>query len=262
MSAFTPGFNFGFAGGMFNNMFSGFNMPCCFNFTPTFFTPMMNSNIFTPYTQQMPSFNMPLFNSMPAFNYGFSPMAFSNWDTFTRTTSESNSNSSAGKTRTSKHYSKMSDSEMLRIYGNYTKKITDKYNGTAADLNKQLSNRGVLKGKGQAFIDAQNKYGISAAVLAAICIWETGGTKGNAVNGKNNVSNISEGKGWRNFSSVEECINHTAKLLKENYVEEGLVSLYQVNAKYCPVADTRASAASQSSWAKHINNINNQIERA
>ena len=66
MSAFTNGFNFGFATGFFNRMFSGFNPFCCFNYTPTFFSPMMmNTSVFTPY--QMPSVNM----SFPAFNNTF-----------------------------------------------------------------------------------------------------------------------------------------------------------------------------------------------
>ena len=231
MSAFTQGFNFGFANGMFNSMFSGFNMPCCNFFTPTFFTPMMNFGSFGRYVQpmpqvnmpifdfssgtnfSMPSFSMPSFNSMPNFNFDFPPMTYSMYDTFTRSSSSSGSNSSYKATK-AVNYRNMSDSEMRRIYGNYTKNITAKFNGNAADIDKHLKNRGVLKGKGQAFINAQNKYGISASVLAAICIQETGGTSSNAKN-KNNVSNISQGKGWRSFSSVEECIDYTAKLLKD-----------------------------------------------
>lgn len=75
MSAFTQGFNFGFASGMFNNMFSGFKMPCCNFFTPTFFTSMTNFGSFGRYAQSTPSVNMPIFDfssnsnfSMPSFS--------------------------------------------------------------------------------------------------------------------------------------------------------------------------------------------------
>lgn len=73
MSAFTQGFNFGFASGMFNRMFGSFNMPC-FNFftpdfTPTFFTPMMNWGGFNQYSQPMPQVNMPIFNFNSGMNY-------------------------------------------------------------------------------------------------------------------------------------------------------------------------------------------------
>lgn len=70
MSAFTNGFNFGFATGFLNRMFSGFNPFCCFNFTPTFFTPTLNTSIFTPYS--IPTANMSFQNfSMPATNNSF-----------------------------------------------------------------------------------------------------------------------------------------------------------------------------------------------
>lgn len=73
MSAFSNGFNFGFATGFFNRMFGGFNPFCCFNFTPTFFTPVFNTSIFTPYST--PSVNMSFQNfTMPAMNNTF------NWE--------------------------------------------------------------------------------------------------------------------------------------------------------------------------------------
>lgn len=55
MSAFTNGFNFGFAAGFFNRMFGSFNPFCCFNFTPMFFSPMINTSVFTQYP--MPQIN-------------------------------------------------------------------------------------------------------------------------------------------------------------------------------------------------------------
>ena len=161
----------------------------------------------------------------------------------------------------SKHWSEMTDTELRNVYGDYTRDITQQYAGSVANLNKKLENRGVLKGRGQDFLDAQQKYGISAAVLVAICIQETGGISYNA-RVRNNVGNISKGKGWRSYKDTREGIFAVAKLLKENYVNKGLKSLYKVNAKYCPVQDTRGSAASQKAWASKVEQITSSIEKA
>ncbi len=290
MSAFTHGFNFGFATGVFNRMFGGFNMFNfnCWNSAPMFFTPNYSFNNLFQYsspimqmpsvwTQNVPNFtnvenNWDLINSTgtqqnwTSFGGNFNQSNWQtcnfNFDTFCTTQNQN------GSIRTQKpspfkatSYNNMTDAEMKKIYGNYTKNVTELYKGSADELNKKLKNRGVLAGKGQAFINAQKKYGISASVLAAICIQETGGKSSNATN-KNNVSNIAQGKGWRKFNSVEECIDYTAELLKTNYVNKGLSCLYQINAKYCPVQDTRGSYASQSAWAGKINQISSQLEQA
>lgn len=303
MSAFTHGFDHGFAAGIFNRMLGGFNLFNfnCWNSAPMFFTPNYSFNNFFQYpsltapmpsvwSQNVPDFtnvenNWNLINSTGVqqnltsfggnfnqtnwqtsgfnFNANFPTMNFSNigWgDCFTRTSGTTQS-SSYQTGVSAKNWSKMTDTEMKKVYGNYTKNITELYKGSAEQLNKHLKNRGVLAGKGQAFINAQKKYGISASVLAAICIQETGGKSSNATS-KNNVSNIAQGKGWRKFNSVEECIDYTAELLKNSYVNKGLSRLYQVNAKYCPVGDTRGSYTSQSAWAGKIQQITSKLEQA
>ena len=163
------------------------------------------------------------------------------------------------------HWSKMSDSELIEIYGNYAMDVTQKYKGDAQALNKYLVGKGVLEGKGQAFLDAQKKYGISAAVLVGICSHETGYGKSNLAIRKNNVGGIrkSGSKEFRTFNSVDECIDFMARLLKNNYVDnEGrsLCKLYQINAKYCPITDPTDKNCGNSIWAKSVTNIVKQIE--
>ena len=161
----------------------------------------------------------------------------------------------------------MTDSEMRQVYGDYTRDITTSYKGTAADLNKYLEGKGVLSGQGQAFIDAQNKYGISAAVLAGIAISESGGTSSLARK-RFNVTSISSSRGWRRFNNVSECIDYTASMLANRYVKNSglsgvsLKTLYQINAKYCPVSDTRNNSSNNRFWAQNVENKVREIEKA
>jgi len=166
-----------------------------------------------------------------------------------------------------KHWTEMTDSEMRQVYGDYTRDITTPYKGTAADLNKYLEGKGVLSGQGQAFIDAQNKYGISAAVLAGIAISESGGTSSLARK-RFNVTSISSSRGWRRFNNVSECIDYTASMLANRYVKNSglsgvsLKTLYQINAKYCPVSDTRNNSSNNRFWAQNVENKVREIEKA
>lgn len=139
MSAFTNGFNIGFASGMFNRMFGGFSPFCgfnpfCgynffggFNFSPMFFTPMTNFNVFTSY--QMPSVNMrfPSYNSIPAnfsswnnFNNNFSSLPVSTARSVVGDSFESSTrNSSVAAPRTSEDFDKMLKF-VLQAEGGYT----------------------------------------------------------------------------------------------------------------------------------------------
>lgn len=311
MSAFTNGFNFGFVSGMFDRMFGGFapvwgGNPFCncniwsgfsFNFTPMFYTPMMNTSIFTTYSA--PMISMPVQNYTMsaidttagwssvnnAFNTGLDTFSFTNNTVVTENFGNNEAKSvskvsisasspapsrlstpvsaakQTKKTIKARTYREMSDADMRAVYGNYTKKITQLYAGTAEDLNRYLKDKGVLAGKGKAFIDAQKQYGISASVLAAICINESKKGTSRLARNNNNVAGVRNGnKGWKKYASVDECIKDVARFLKAGYVSENLTSLYQVNAKYCPIQDPE-DRGNNNGWAAAVNKFANEIER-
>lgn len=167
-----------------------------------------------------------------------------------------------------KTWDKMSDAEMKQVYGNYDYDVTKPYTGTVEDLNKYLKDKGALKGKGEAFLKAQKQYGISATALIGICCHESG--KGKKLCAANNVAGVRKftGKGkweWRKFSSVEECILYVANLIKSSYVSNpgngkvnSLKKLYQINAKYCPGAETSNNAR----WASRVQSYAQEAELA
>lgn len=166
-----------------------------------------------------------------------------------------------------KHWSAMTDSQLRQVYGNYTRDITSPYTGTAEDLNRYLQGKGVLAGKGQAFIDAQNRYGISAAVLVAITMLESGGGTSNYARNKNNVGGVRivGSTEFRSFESVEACIMEMGRFLKAGYVNNSgrpLTQLYQVNAKYCPTADPTGDPENHGRWASAVDRFASQVESA
>ncbi len=139
-------------------------------------------------------------------------------------------------------------------YGNYNQKATDLYQGTAQDLNKHL--KGVLAGKGAKLIELQNKYGISAALLAAIVNTESGHGSSNAARTKNNVAGIMSASSnfmkLATFDSVDDCLEALAKNLKKNYVDKGLVTISQIHSKYCPIGAGNDPNGMNGGWGQTV----------
>ena len=89
---------------------------------------------------------------------------------------------------------------------------------------------GNLKGLGQVFVDAGLQYGVDPLFLASISAQESGWGKYD--HNKNNIFGI--GSGSVSFSSKSECIYYTARLLRNNYINQGLNTPRKIQKKYCP----------------------------
>ena len=267
--------NYSFFGNFMNQIFSPFNfnspyftptMPTLFNsycnFNNNYFlNNNQNSSIFTPNLSLRAQTESP-------FGFLYQNKTNSNYDT------NLNSNTAYKHSSSRYHWTELSDNEMRNIYGNYDRDVTILFNGTAEDLNKFLNTKSnsVLKGKGEVFMEAQRKYGISALVLLGICGQETGfGTTGNASPQRGyNIANISKPKNanykgrWKRYNSPDECIMDLAKLLKNNYVNDSgksgvhLKKLYQINSKYCPVGETEKNK----DWARGVENCIKTVEKS
>ncbi len=289
---FMNGFGMGFNpfGGFCNSFNSFFN--CSHNFmgwnsAPLFMVPRFNFNNFVQY--QTPSLqaptvwnvSVPNFSAAPIWNnvnYSMPSCSFTpswknqpNWgDTFTRTSSSAQTSSGSTESNVTakmKHYTQMTDAEMYEVYGGYSKDVTVLYKGTAEDLNKYLKGKGKLEGKGQAFMNAQKKYGISAAVLVGIAMNESGGGTSRLARQQNNVGGvrIAGSSEFKTFSCVEDCIDNMASFLSRNYVKNPgrpLTKLYQINAKYCPASDPTDRTGGNSRWASAVNKFSTEVEEA
>lgn len=182
-----------------------------------------------------------------------------------RTTKTQSRHKTSTKKTEAKHWSKMTDEEMKEIYGDYARDITIPYKGTVTQLNKYLKGKGKLEGKGQAFMDAQEKYGISASVLIGICMNECANGTSRLAREKNNVASIRRNRtSFKTYNTVEDCINDLAQLLSNHYVNgktKSLKKLYQINAKYCPVADPEDKKQLNCYWARNVEYKTKEVEQ-
>ena len=114
---------------------------------------------------------------------------------------------------------------------------------TAEQLDARLQNR--LKGCGQYFIDAQEKYGINAEFLTAIAIHESGNGSSTAARRKNNFFGLMGKRGQLSFKTPKECIDCAANnLTKSNgyYFGRGRYTIASIGKRY----------ASDKKWSTRI----------
>jgi len=129
----------------------------------------------------------------------------------------------------------------LQVKWNKNTKVKDQlFHGTAQDLNKCLKGT-PLDGLGQAFLDAQEKYGVNALLLMSITKVESSygekPAKDKAGVHKYNVSGLKKrGGGYQNNESYAQCIDSCASSLKRLYFNAKPVraTILQINKQYCP----------------------------
>ncbi|MGG1398818.1 SH3 domain-containing protein [Bacillus salipaludis] len=145
-------------------------------------------------------------------------------------------------------------------------------NYIAANVNGRPS---VLLGKGQAFINAGNKFGVNALYLAAHAIHESAFGTSSISLGKNNLFGYGAYDaapffGAYRFPSIEDCINYVAQKMKADYLNpngthfEGAFLGYRTNDKNGTRITSKSIGmnywyASDPNWgngiARHMNNI-------
>lgn len=150
---------------------------------------------------------------------------------------------------------------IAKNYGNYTYDISQKFEGSAEDIDKHLE--GKLAGKGKKLMELQEKYGVSASVLAAIAMNESArGTSDGAVY-LNNVGGVMTASSnytkLAKFDSVDDCLESMASNLRRNYINEGLKTISQVHEKYCPIGAKNDPKGMNGGWGRVVSSINNDI---
>lgn len=111
----------------------------------------------------------------------------------------------------------------LRTKSPVTAEQIDNYIANYLTVNGKKS---VLTGKGQAFIEAGNKYGVNALYLAAHAIHESGYGTSNISFGKNNLFGFGAYDaapyiGAFRFSNIEQNIDYIAREMKATYLNPG-----------------------------------------
>lgn len=109
------------------------------------------------------------------------------------------------------------------------------FEGTAEDLNRCLANT-PLKGQGQAFIDAQQKYHVNALFLMGIVNTESTYGKVPAKNTIHNVAGLKNSAGkYQNNPSYYDCIDSLGNSLKKLYFngKPKRVTVEQIRQLFC-----------------------------
>jgi hypothetical protein len=122
---------------------------------------------------------------------------------------------------------------------------------------------GRLKGMESKFQAAADKYGIDPALLTAIAMHETGNGTSNAVNERNNPGGLMDPEtNWskiKQFASLDEGIDATAKNLKEKYIDQGLTTIEAIQTKYAPIGAANDPRKLNKDWVSGVNKYYNQV---
>lgn len=104
------------------------------------------------------------------------------------------------------------------------------------------------------FVSVADKYGLDYRLLPAISMQESNGGKILPLNSYNPFGyGIYGGKVMR-FNSFDEAIERVGKGLKEDYINQGLITPEQIMAKYTP-----PSLAKGGAWAIGVNAFMEQL---
>lgn len=125
-------------------------------------------------------------------------------------------------------------------------------------LSKALQDTG-LAGLEEAYINAEQEYGVNAIFLVSLTAEESAWGTSNRARTQNNMSGFevySAGATGAYFDTKRESILTTAKLLSRDYLTAGGIyhsgfTIQDVNKRYCPNDDNR--------WSRNITTIANQI---
>ena len=142
----------------------------------------------------------------------------------------------------------------------YYMDLNEKTQLTKEDIDKVLDNT-KLEGLSQAYVDAEDNYGINALFLLSLSIHESGWGKSTLAQTKNNLfrfqaydHNVNKAK---YFNIKEECIDYVAKYIKDNYLTStgryyNGVTIYAINKLY----------ASDKNWSTKVyDTMNILLER-
>ena len=106
-------------------------------------------------------------------------------------------------------------------------------NLTADDIIRMLGeSRDTMRHLAQAFVNAEDVYGVNALYLASTIGLESGW--GRYHSGYNNVAGWKYSTGWADFNSEYECIMTVAEGLSTHFRETVGDYLYDITAMYCP----------------------------
>ena len=96
-----------------------------------------------------------------------------------------------------------------------------------------------------------------SVLVVSISAHETGYWKSEVFKNKNNFGGVMGKNGLREYSSLEEGLDHFVNLLTKYYFNEGLTTIEQIGAKYCPVGAENDPNGLNKHWVPSVTSIYN-----
>lgn len=94
-------------------------------------------------------------------------------------------------------------------------------------------------------------------LVVAISTHETGYWTSKAFTENHNFGGIMTSKGLKSYSTYEEGLDHFVSVLKNYYFDEGLTTIEQIGAKYCPVGAENDPKGLNVNWVPSVTSIYN-----
>lgn len=105
------------------------------------------------------------------------------------------------------------------------------------------------------FVEVADKYQLDWRLLPSIAMQESNGGKKVIANSYNPFGYGIYGSLTIKFKSWEEAINRVGKALREDYLNQGLKTPYQIMAKYTPPSLSKGGA-----WAKGVSTFMEELQ--
>ncbi|MEH7439392.1 glucosaminidase domain-containing protein [Neobacillus drentensis] len=129
---------------------------------------------------------------------------------------------------------------------------------SAEKINQVLG--GKLKGMGNAFLQAGQRYNVDPALLVAIAKHETGNGTSKAAYVKNNIAGMMGKNGLRSYTSIEESIMDMARNISKNYLGMGLSNITKIAAKYAPVGAANDPTSLNNHWVSGVSKFFGELK--
>lgn len=121
---------------------------------------------------------------------------------------------------------------------------------------------GILEGKSQYLLDLAKKNKIPQSLFVAILAQESGwGKSQNAIQHNNVASLMGNSNELWGYKTVEDNLEHYAKILKNEYIDKGLTTPETIGPKYAPTVNaTNDSGHINNNWIPTAKLIMAQLE--
>lgn len=115
---------------------------------------------------------------------------------------------------------------------------------------KAISNnlKGKFNGKAEYLYNTSKNYNVNPMLVAAICYHETGNGSSEMCVKRNNPGGITTNNGFAKYQTLENGIDAMCRLLKENYIDEGLTDISSIGKKYCPIGASNDPSGLNKYW--------------